>query len=889
MNRSICIILVVNSNLKLIQKTLKSLENIEFVNDLYVLSNCYSIKEIEKFYNKKILNFIPKLEIKKFSNIVEGINICLRKTNSSYSLILNEGHYLDNTVLAKLLNIFSEDKNTRIIYTNSILTNKKDNFLSYYPADNLEKFFKPNSNLKPIIDSSVIFNNNIFKENGFFDINLKYHFIFEYINRCLNSNKNYSEKNNYVRYEQNFLSYKQLDSSLVIDGFNHYEKAIEFFDIYNKLNKTNTGYIEKRFLQLTNKKNQKKILQEISKIKISINTKDKIDSLFRKINEDKKNYQDFKVLDDKPLQLKLLLYTRPDLKNLNFHLKEKERNFCDWLVNHGFNEYPDLLNYSDNKEVIDWLYSKNDQENFGIIDDKPLQLQVLLNTRPDLKNLNFHLREKERNFCHWLFNHGFNEYPNLLNYSDNKEVIDWLYSKNDRDYISRINRARLDSNVVLQKIFKTKIGIKLFDFYKNLFTNFLPLKLKIFKKYFYFYFLKFFKLRLKVLINSRNGVNLIGYAKHALGIGEDLRSTAYALNSMKLKTAIINFNPGSLDKSREENTLENRIQTKHLYNTTILCLTAEETLRFILTKGINNLKGKYVIGYWPWELPNWPKTWIFAFDFVNEIWVSSNHIRESLGKLTNKPVKVMPLCVDQEGYKISQQSLELRLDNRKNFNLNLNSIYICYSFDQSSYINRKNPLDALRSFQMAFPPYPSNLVNNNVRLLIKTFKTQNPSWEWQFLKEMSNFDPRVEIVEKNMSRIELLNFYGCCDIFLSLHRAEGYGRNLAEALQLGLDLIATDWSGNKDYCKGDLYHPVSYKLIPLKPLEYPHWPGQFWAEPDISSSAKILKKVVHKRMNEGLPNKEISKKYQRYFSATKCGDKYIKRLSNLGLINDIRT
>tara|TARA_Y100001978_G_C23547759_1_gene362944 strand:- start:71 stop:814 length:744 start_codon:yes stop_codon:yes gene_type:complete len=246
----------------------------------------------------------------------------------------------------------------------------------------------------------------------------------------------------------------------------------------------------------------------------------------------------------------------------------------------------------------------------------------------------------------------------------------------------------------------------------------------------------------------------------------------------------------------------------------------------------------------------------------------------------------MPLCVDQEGFKIRQQSYEERLVNRKKFNLNLNTTYICYSFDQDSYIDRKNPLDALRSFHMAFPPYPGNIVNNNVRLIFKTYPKKEMSWEWQFLREMSRFDPRVEIVEKNMSRIELLNFYGCCDIFLSLHKAEGYGRCLAEALQLGLDLIATDWSGNTDFCHGSLYYPVPYKLKPLKPFEYPHWQGQFWAEPDITSSAKILKKVVKKRVSEGLPNVEISKKYQIYFSAVKCGNRYKKRLKDLGLIND---
>ena len=202
----------------------------------------------------------------------------------------------------------------------------------------------------------------------------------------------------------------------------------------------------------------------------------------------------------------------------------------------------------------------------------------------------------------------------------------------------------------------------------------------------------------------------------------------------------------------------------------------------------------------------------------------------------------MPLCEDQEGYEISQQSYEQRVANRRKFNLDLNSTYICYSFDQSSYIDRKNPLDALRAFQMAFPPYPSNLVNNKVRLIIKTFQNKSPSWEWQLLKEMSKFDRRA--VRDN--------FFG---------------------------------AGAPEFCKGELYYPVPYKLIPVNPLEYPHWPGQFWAKPDISSSAKILRKVVDKRLRGGLPNKEISKKYQRYFSAKKCGDKYIKRLRDLRLIN----
>ena len=73
-------------------------------------------------------------------------------------------------------------------------------------------------------------------------------------------------------------------------------------------------------------------------------------------------------------------------------------------------------------------------------------------------------------------------------------------------------------------------------------------------------------------------------------------------------------------------------------------------------------------------------------------------------------------------------------------------------------------------------------------------------------------------------------------------------------------------------------------MIPLNPFEYPYWEEQFWAEPDIIEASKILREVVYKRQKNGLPNEKISKGYQRYFSALKCGERYKKRLEELNLL-----
>ena len=102
-------------------------------------------------------------------------------------------------------------------------------------------------------------------------------------------------------------------------------------------------------------------------------------------------------------------------------------------------------------------------------------------------------------------------------------------------------------------------------------------------------------------------------------------------------------------------------------------------------------------------------------------------------------------------------------------------------------------------------------------------------------------------METNLTRYQLLQLYGCCDGFLSLHRAEGFGRGMAEAFQLGLDVVATNWSGNTDFCKGRLAHPIPYELEPVTPGAYPHWPDQVWAEPNIKAAAEALRKIDKRR------------------------------------------
>ena len=235
----------------------------------------------------------------------------------------------------------------------------------------------------------------------------------------------------------------------------------------------------------------------------------------------------------------------------------------------------------------------------------------------------------------------------------------------------------------------------------------------------------------------------------------------------------------------------------------------------------------------------------------------------------------MPFCVDElKGLKpLANKEIAYV---RQKYNLNVENIIIVFCFDLNSYLQRKNPWGSIDAFLKAFPPFLLNQINNNVNLIIKTFPPESPNRDWDRLKQISDLDERIIILENNLNRDELLKFYGCCDVFLSLHRSEGFGRSLAEAFKLGLDVISIKWSGNKDFCFGPLFHEVPYELVSVPPGAYPHWPEQKWAEPNIENASEILKEVAKQRKVKRNKINDYVGEYQDQFSKYKCGQNYAK-------------
>jgi glycosyltransferase involved in cell wall biosynthesis len=245
---------------------------------------------------------------------------------------------------------------------------------------------------------------------------------------------------------------------------------------------------------------------------------------------------------------------------------------------------------------------------------------------------------------------------------------------------------------------------------------------------------------------------------------------------------------------------------------------------------------RYVIGVWFWEapsLPNWART---AVDRVDEIWVPSRFVRHAFRTATSKPIVVVPCVVDS--------SLPTRYQ-RLDYGLPEDAVLFFFNFDAHSSDFRKNPWDVIRAFELAFTDQERR---GAVRLVLKT---QNLDTHPELRSVLEARLSRVNgiLVDEDLPRDRMNALLASIDVYASLHRAEGFGLGIAEAMSLGKPVIATAYSGNMDYTTRTNSCLVGYQLRPIEESDLdmsPHGkvvyePGLVWAEPNIGQAARWMR------------------------------------------------
>lgn len=325
-----------------------------------------------------------------------------------------------------------------------------------------------------------------------------------------------------------------------------------------------------------------------------------------------------------------------------------------------------------------------------------------------------------------------------------------------------------------------------------------------------------------------DGINLIGNIKADTGLGQSCRLVADELEKCRLPYLVYQYNQLGL-MSNTNTKFDSKISKNLLYNINLIHINPHELGLAFLQLDRTFWDKRYNIGFWLWELEEFPDEWVPCFQGLDEIWTPSEFISKSIRKKTDLPVVTIP-------YHVSAQVEKEYC--RSDFALPEDKFLFLMMYDRTSMTERKNPSAVLEAYKKAFNK------NDETGLVIKINNCTTE--EVQVLKaELENYH-NIYFITEVMDRNQVNSLIKCVDVVVSLHRAEGFGLVLAEAMLLGTPVIATNWSSNTEFMTKETACLVNYKLVELKEDLGLFKKGNHWADPDVEHAASYMKELYEK-------------------------------------------
>lgn len=324
-------------------------------------------------------------------------------------------------------------------------------------------------------------------------------------------------------------------------------------------------------------------------------------------------------------------------------------------------------------------------------------------------------------------------------------------------------------------------------------------------------------------------VVVAGVLRAATGLGQSARYCREALVALGETVETADVSDAFLAASPEVPAEASDSETSTGPGIVILHVNAPLLPLACLRLGRTRLRDRVVVGYWAWELPDVPDSWRRGADLVHEIWVPSHFVAQAVRPIAgDRPVRIVPhpAALDFHAPPVSRTD-----DAGRPFT-------VLTMFDMSSGFNRKNPTGAIRAFRLAFGDDPS------VRLIVKCHSVGVYPEGRRQMFEAAAGATNIVIDDRTFDRAQVVAFLRQGDAFLSLHRSEGFGLGIAEAMRVGLPAVVTNWSGNVDFCDDGNSMLVPVRLIPASDPqgEYDHI-DQLWADPDLEVAAAHLRRL----------------------------------------------
>jgi predicted O-linked N-acetylglucosamine transferase (SPINDLY family)/glycosyltransferase involved in cell wall biosynthesis len=368
-------------------------------------------------------------------------------------------------------------------------------------------------------------------------------------------------------------------------------------------------------------------------------------------------------------------------------------------------------------------------------------------------------------------------------------------------------------------------------------------------------------------MNQNLGINIAGYISGEFGIGEGVRANIRATEATNIPFNINNF---TRSLHRKQDTTYQNFSQDNPHPVNLIQVNADQVATFIKHTGSSYFENKYNIGFWAWELPTFPQEWQPAFNHFHEIWTYSNYCAEAISAVSPIPVlKIMP-SIALPAPSLNREALNLPKDK---------FIFLCV-FDFSSRIERKNPLAAIQAFKQAFGE------DDRLLLILKSSNSDQNLEQQKLLNFTLETSSNIKHLDGYLSKDEINGLLYNCDCYLSLHRCEGFGLTMAEAMFYGKPVIATGYSSNTEFMNVGNSYLVKYKLIPLEKDCGPYQKGNVWAQADVEHAADLMRYVFNNYREAKQIGAIAAEEIKTLLNPQVTGNKIRKRLEYIAEITD---
>ncbi len=357
------------------------------------------------------------------------------------------------------------------------------------------------------------------------------------------------------------------------------------------------------------------------------------------------------------------------------------------------------------------------------------------------------------------------------------------------------------------------------------------------------------------------GVNVAGYIQGEFGVAEVSRSLVRALEAVHIPFVLNNM--AAPEHSANDRTFQN-FSSSNPFRVNIMNLNADQSSAVVQQYGREYLKGRYNIGRWSWELSSFPAQWNDAFQYFDEIWTISNFCTKAISEKSPIPVRTLLHSVSVD----TSQSEPLR----HMFGIPEDAFVFLFTFDFLSVFERKNPLGVITSFEQAFAD------DTHVRLVLKCTNNKYFPVEFALLQQRCENVKNIILFSNHLRRVDLTSLFLSSDAYVSLHRSEGFGYTMAEAMYCGKPVIATSYSGNMDFMNEKNSLLVRHRLVELERDFGPYEKGNVWAEPDLEHASLCMRWVYEHREGAHVIGRQASLDILDKLSPETIGKEILQRL-----------